>query len=128
MLGVALATLIFSCKSVRSSSSDVKAWELDGSRQAAKTYIVRTISTYYPDIAKGEPVLSQFADALQNEKTEQTESADYVLHELWLQSQEPASPETLSPIDAYIVQEWISHTNYLLVRAQAAPKLEYIAD
>ncbi len=114
LLCVALLSFAMSCKSVRSESSDVKAWELEGSRSSAKEYIISTIVRCYPQVSASDPVLGQFAEALMDAKTDQTESADYVLQTLWQQSQRPASPGEDSPIDSYIIQEWAVQTNFVL--------------
>ena len=125
-LWIVCAILGFSCKTTSPDSSKLKAWELQGNRDAAKAYIIKTIVEHYPDVQESEPALAEFAQALQEAKTDQTLSADYVLHELWLKSQGKQPSNQLSPIENYIVQEWISHTNYLFVRSHEANKLEFL--
>ncbi len=126
LLCLTLLSVCVSCKSLRSESSEVKAWELDGNRANAKAFIIQTVLEFYTNIQKDDPVLGQFAEALQDAKTDQTESAEYVLKSLWEQSQSPASPEELTPIKKYIIQEWVTQTNYLLEKDKKTPVYELL--
>jgi hypothetical protein len=123
---LALAISIAACKTVSPrNTSTVKAWEMDGNREAGFDFIIETIASQFPEIKASDQGVQDFARALQDQRTSQTESADYILELYWQESQNgPIGPQ--SPIVLYIAQEFITQTNYLSVLEQKEPSLRYV--
>jgi len=125
-VGCASAT-IPGCRST-GPGSNVNAWELEGNARAAKDFIVSTVVRVYPTTSAHLEVVEQFATALQNKKTEQTESAEYVLKSYWELSQAGSSTDENSPIRKYIGEQFLILTNYLEVDRYPQRALIYIGN
>jgi hypothetical protein len=118
--------LLFNCKSTsQQETSEVKAWEMDGNREAAYDFIVATVTRHFPATKAEDPAVQLFAKALQDRRTQQTESADYVLQVFWQESRE-GSVGAESPIVLYIAQEFLAQTNYLAYTEKLVTQLEFM--
>lgn len=126
ILAASTAYFFSSCKTTSPDTSVVKAWALQGNQEAARVFIIETIAKL-PGVQKDDPVVLEFATTLQNTKTSQTESPEYVLEEYWKRSQTKIDPEQPSDIENYIVQEFMTHTNYIESQ-ETSVKLQILSD
>ncbi len=106
--------------------ADVAAWELDGNKQAAQDFIINTVNQYYQDTKSQRASVEEFALALADKKTEQTENSGYVLQEYYERSKSGTAEGEASPLQQYILQQFVIMTNYVAYkRDPAANPLKY---
>ena len=105
-------TPLLSCRQ-HPSHSHLEAWKLEGNIEAAREFIVETVLRFFPDTQSQTSILRAFAHGLQNQRTSQTESADFVLELYWKQSQAGTVHAPVSPIQSYIVEQFVVATNYM---------------
>ena len=123
-----LLGLLPACKTVNESST-AQAWMLDDNKAATDKFIIATVSKYLPAAVAadtGGHVLQQFAQALEDEKTGQAESSEYVLEQYYKESQTPAPEGQLTPLEMYILTMFAILTNYNQVHDKTASVLVYI--
>lgn len=126
IMGLIVALAFTSCKTTDTGSA-VAAWELDGNKQAAQDFIMNTVNQFYQDTQGQTTPLREFALALADQKTEQTESGAYVLQEYYERSQSGTLDGEASPLQQYIIQQFVIMTNYLAYHENPAGNpLQYV--
>lgn len=128
-LSLALALTLAACKSTGGRDASLAAWELDGNKQAAQDYIISTVESYYKD-AKGQTAaLSDFAQALADQRTDQTETATYVLQGYYEASKSSSLEGDANPLQQYIIQQFVIMTNYIAFHNDPAKyPLQYLGN
>lgn len=126
ILAVALG-LLPACRTVNTGST-AQAWMLDDNKAATDKFIIDTVRKYLPAAVaadSGGHVLQQFAQALEDEKTGQAESSEYVLEQYYKESQTPVPEGQLTPLEVYILTMFAILTNYDQVHDRTASALVY---
>lgn len=112
-LCLVFALALTACKTSGGADSGLAAWELDGNKEAAQVYIISTVTTYYEDAAGQDAPLREFAAALADQRTDQTESSGYVLQGYYEASKSGSLEGEANPLQQYIIQQFVIMTNYL---------------
>ncbi|RYZ80946.1 MAG: hypothetical protein EOP04_24885 [Proteobacteria bacterium] len=120
---ISLTIALVSCKTVGTGASDPSSWAMNGNEAAARHYITSTILEFYKDTQNQTSVIDAFAAALVDQKTNQTESAAYVLQ---IYADKGAGDGSgAEPLQQYILSQFIVLTNYLAYHAD--PKTTTLA-
>lgn len=115
--------LSFGCRTLGDSSRTSNA---PADAVAAQDYIAATVARHFPDLTPNHPAVRQFATALLDGRTAQTESTRYVFEEYWQVTNGAASAHQ-EAFELYIVEEFLTHTNYLQVMVKAASTLQLLS-
>lgn len=112
------------CRTVKDSGS-AGVWASEDNRNATVVFIKKTVTDLFPDVSADDPALAQFAVALQDKDTKQTESAQFILSK-YLEQRAQSPDDTNTEAAAYITEQFLAMTNYIAVYKREASSLAYI--
>ena len=88
-------------------------------------FVSSTISAYFPELGP-HPIVKQYAEAIQSDDFQQTESAQYVKDYYYGNQLEEVNGVPRTPLESYLIQEFLVSTNLIALKSGEATSFEII--